>query len=85
MSVTELKVASFVNSNPHSPSTVTPLTCPHGLHAAPTRADVEASPGPVPPVVPACGRGVRVHHQLPRVLHGAGRQQSGHGVSEAAQ
>lgn len=41
--------------------------------------------GPVPPVVPPRGRGVRVHHQLPRVLHGAGRQQPGHGVPAPAQ
>lgn len=29
--------------------------------------------GPVPPVVPESRRRVRLHHQLPRVLHGAGR------------
>lgn len=41
--------------------------------------------GPVPPIVPARGRRVRLHHQLPRVLHGTGRQQPGHGVPQAAQ
>lgn len=39
--------------------------------------------GPVPPVVPESRRRVRLYHQLPRVLHGAGRQQPGHGVSQA--
>lgn len=54
------------------------------------RGGVSAPPehsvaGPVPPVVRPGRSHVRLHHQLPRVLHGAGRQQPGRRVSATAQ
>lgn len=43
------------------------------------------SSGALQPELPARRRDLLLHHQLPRVLHGAGPQQPGRGVPQAAQ
>lgn len=51
-----------------------------------TFADQEARlAGAVPPLVSTRWSCIRIDHKLPRVLHGAGWKQPGHGVFEIAQ